>query len=93
MAFGVSGFYAGVAGGLYSAMLNFVAPEGFDLFQMVMQKSMIVVGGLGSIIGLACSGRRVIVVLLEALARVQGRRRKSCSARLLVFFVLFMPEA
>ena len=51
LAFGISGFYAGVAGGLYSAMLNFVAPEGYDLFQMVIQKAMIVVGGMGSIAG------------------------------------------
>ena len=51
LAFGISGFYAGVAGGLYSALLNFVAPEGYDLFQMIMQKSTIVVGGMGSIAG------------------------------------------
>lgn len=32
-------------------MLNFVSPEGYDLFQMVLHKAMIVVGGLGSIAG------------------------------------------
>ena len=46
LAFGISGFYAGVAGGLYSALLNFVAPEGYDLFQIIIQKSTIVVGGM-----------------------------------------------
>ena len=45
LAFGISGFYAGIAGGLYSALLNFVSPESYDLFQMVLHKTMVVVGG------------------------------------------------
>jgi branched-chain amino acid transport system permease protein len=88
LAFGLSGFYAGVAGGLYSAMLNFVAPEGFDLFQMVLQKSMIVVGGLGSITG-SLLGAGVIIVLLEALRAFKGLQEVVFGG-LLVFFVLFM---
>ena len=71
LAFGLSGFYAGIAGGLYSAMLNFVAPEGFDLFQMVLQKAMIVVGGLGSVVG-SVLGAGIIIALLEALREVKG---------------------
>lgn len=88
LAFGISGFYAGVAGGLYSAMLNFVAPEGFDLFQMVLQKSMIVVGGLGSIAG-SVLGAGLIIILLEALRAFKGLQEIVFGA-LLVSFVLFM---
>ena len=71
LAFGISGFYAGVAGGLYSAMLNFVAPEGFDLFQMVLQKAMIVVGGLGSVVG-SVLGAGAHHRPARGAARVQG---------------------
>jgi branched-chain amino acid transport system permease protein len=88
LAFGISGFYAGVAGGLYSAMLNFVAPEGFDLFQMVLQKAMIVVGGLGSVVG-SVLGAGMIIVLLEALRAVKGLQEIAFGG-LLVAFVLFM---
>jgi branched-chain amino acid transport system permease protein len=88
LAFGISGFYAGVAGGLYSAMLNFVAPEGFDLFQMVLHKAMIVVGGLGSVVG-ALLGAGVIVIVLEALRAFKGLQEIVFGA-LLVGFVLFM---
>src|SRR5262249_42938344 len=35
IAFGLSALYAGIAGGLHSALLRFIAPEGYDLFQMV----------------------------------------------------------
>lgn len=88
LAFGISGFYAGVAGGLYSAMLNFVAPEGFDLFQMVLQKAMIVVGGLGSIAG-SVLGAGIIILLLEALRAFKGLQ-EIVFGGLLVLFVLFM---
>ena len=88
LAFGLSGFYAGIAGGLNSALLNFVAPEGFDLFQMVLQKAMIVVGGLGSIVG-SLLGAGIIVILLEALREVKGLQEIVFGA-LLVIFVLFM---
>ena len=71
LAFGISGFYAGVAGGLYSALLNFVAPEGYDLFQMIIQKSTIVVGGMGSIAG-SVIGASIIILVLELLREVKG---------------------
>jgi len=88
LAFGISGFYAGIAGGLYSAMLNFVAPEGFDLFQMVLQKAMIVVGGLGSITG-SLLGAGLVIILLEALRAFKGLQEIVFGA-LLVAFVLGM---
>jgi len=88
LAFGISGFYAGVAGGLYSALLNFVAPEGYDLFQMIIQKSTIVVGGMGSIAG-SVIGASIIILVLELLREVKGMQEIAFGA-LLVGFVLFM---
>jgi len=89
LAFGISGFYAGIAGGLYSAMLNFVSPEGFDLFQMVIQKAMVVVGGLGSIAG-SILGATALVSVLEALRAVKGFQEIVFGA-ILVSFIIFMP--
>jgi len=89
LAFGISGFYAGIAGGLYSAMLNFVSPEGYDLFQMVIQKSMIIVGGLGSIAG-SVLGAGSLVFILEALRKVKGIQEIAFGA-ILVGFIIFMP--
>ena len=89
LAFGISGFYAGIAGGLYSAMLNFVSPEGYDLFQMVIQKAMIIVGGLGSVAG-SVLGAGSLVFILEALRKVKGAQEIVFGA-ILVGFILFMP--
>ncbi len=51
MAFAVSAFYAGVAGGLYAFVLRFIEPELFSLFMSIMFLTMTVVGGLGSVMG------------------------------------------
>ncbi len=51
MAFAVSAFYAGIAGGLYAFVLRFIDPEIFTLLLSILFLSMIVVGGLGSIFG------------------------------------------
>ncbi|MCP4298925.1 MAG: branched-chain amino acid ABC transporter permease [Proteobacteria bacterium] len=51
LAFAVSAFYTGLAGGLYAFVLRFIEPEIFGLFMSILFLVMIVVGGLGSIFG------------------------------------------
>ncbi len=51
LAFAVSAFYTGLAGGLYAFVLRFVEPEIFTLLMSIMFLAMVVVGGLGSIMG------------------------------------------
>ena len=71
------------------ALLNFVSPESYDLFQMVLHKTMVVVGGLGSIVG-SVLGAGTIVSLLELLRKVKGAQEIAFGA-ILVGFILFMP--
>lgn len=84
LAFGISAFTAGLAGGLYSQLLNFVSPEGFDLFQMIIQKSTIVVGGLGSMAG-SVLGAAVIIGILELLREAKGAQEVFFGAVLILF--------
>lgn len=51
LAFAVSAFYAAVGGGLYAFVLRFIEPELFSMFMSIMFLTMVVVGGLGSIMG------------------------------------------
>jgi ABC-type branched-subunit amino acid transport system ATPase component/ABC-type branched-subunit amino acid transport system permease subunit len=90
LAFAMSAFYAGTAGGLYSATLNFVAPEGFDLFQMVVHFSMVVVGGLGSVWG-AVLGAAALVGLQEALRAFKGAQEIAFGL-LLMIAIIFLPD-
>ena len=89
LAFAMSGFYAGIAGGLFCGLLNYVAPESFDLFQMVLQKAMVIVGGVGSIAG-SVLGAVLLVALLEVLREFKSLQEIAFGSVLLVF-VLFMP--
>jgi branched-chain amino acid transport system permease protein len=59
LAFAVSAFYAGLAGGLYAFVLRFIDPEIFTLFMSIMFLVMVVVGGMGSIFG-AIAGAALI---------------------------------
>jgi branched-chain amino acid transport system permease protein len=51
LAFAVSAFYAGIAGGLLAFMLGFISPGQFNFILSVLFLAMVVVGGLGSILG------------------------------------------
>ncbi|ACL05192.1 inner-membrane translocator [Desulfatibacillum aliphaticivorans] len=51
LAFAVSAFFAGLAGGLYAFVLGYIQPDTFNLLMSIMFLAMIVVGGLGSISG------------------------------------------
>jgi branched-chain amino acid transport system permease protein len=90
MAFALSSFYGGVAGALYSGLLGFVSPEGFDLFQMIIQKAMIVVGGLGSVVG-SVLGAALLVYIMELLREFKSTQ-EIVFGILLVGFMVFQPH-
>jgi branched-chain amino acid transport system permease protein len=90
MAFALSSFYAGVAGALYSAVLGFISPEGFDLFQMIIQKAMIVVGGLGSVVG-GVLGASLLVYIMEVLREFKSTQ-EIVFGMLLIGFMVFQPH-
>ena len=51
IAFALSAFYTGVAGGLFAFVVGFLSPDAFDVFLSVDFVVMIIVGGLGSVPG------------------------------------------
>lgn len=51
LAFALSSFYAGVAGGLYAYVMGHIQAEHFTLLKSVEYLAMVIVGGLGSILG------------------------------------------
>jgi branched-chain amino acid transport system permease protein len=51
LAFAVSAFYTGLAGGLYAFVLRFIEPQLFSLLMSIVFLAMVVVGGLGSVFG------------------------------------------
>lgn len=51
LSFGLSSFYAGVAGGLWAYFFRVVTPESFPLVMSIFFLAAIIVGGMGSILG------------------------------------------
>jgi branched-chain amino acid transport system permease protein len=49
--FGISGFFAGVAGGLYAFVFGVISPSLMGLGPMTLLVTMMVVGGLGTVMG------------------------------------------
>jgi len=62
LAFAVSAFYAGIAGGLFAFVLGFFDPFTFNLILSIIFLVMVVVGGLGSVMG-SISGAVLITYL------------------------------
>ncbi|MEQ9642922.1 MAG: branched-chain amino acid ABC transporter permease [Alphaproteobacteria bacterium] len=66
LSFGVSSFYAGVAGALYAHYLQFVSVEGFTILLSIQFLAMIIIGGLGSVMG-TLMGTAFMVLLPEVM--------------------------
>jgi branched-chain amino acid transport system permease protein len=90
IAFMISSFYAGVAGGLYGPLVKFIDPMGFGLWQSALYLMMIVVGGMASVAG-AVIGAILLTVLPELLRGFTEYRELVYGVALLIFLI-FMPR-
>lgn len=89
MAFVLSAFYTGVAGGLFAFVVGFLSPDAFDVFLSVDFLVMIILGGLGSVFG-SVAGAAVVTVLNDSLAGFQAYRPLIFGA-IMIACMLFMP--
>ena len=67
LAFGISSFYAGFAGGLWAYYTISITPEPFTIVLSIQYIAMIIIGGLGSISG-SVFGAIFIILLNEILS-------------------------
>lgn len=70
LAFAISAFYTGIAGGLMAFVLGFISPENFNLMLSIVFLGMVVIGGLGSIPG-SITGAVLLTYLQISLSSVQ----------------------
>ena len=69
LAFSIAAAFAGLAGGLFTAVVGFIDPTEFDISASLRQITFIAVGGLGSVLGFDRRRGRV-----DAFARGAARR-------------------
>jgi branched-chain amino acid transport system permease protein len=70
-AFVLGAFFAGVAGGLYAHRTTYINPSGFDFQKSIEIVVMVILGGMGSTVGVACAAV-LLTLLLEYLRFVSG---------------------
>jgi branched-chain amino acid transport system permease protein len=90
LAFAVSSFFAGVAGGLYAHLLQFINPRMFDIVKSTDVLVMVYLGGIGSLFG-SILGATVFTILLEVL-RPFGMLRMVVMPLTLVLLRIFRPR-
>ncbi|WP_222129945.1 branched-chain amino acid ABC transporter permease [Bordetella genomosp. 13] len=89
-AFVWSGVVTGVAGGLFAALIGRIAPESFNLHQLLLQFAIVMVGGLGSMTG-SLLGALLLTAAPEVLRNFPGAEEIVFSL-LLIAVLLFMPN-
>jgi len=94
IAFTISAFYAGVAGGTYTLFQSFIHPDGLGVWTLVLVLSMIVVGGSGTLPGVVL-GVVLLGLLPEALrAAPRGLLvwQEFAYGLILTLAIMFMPR-
>ena len=89
LAYFVSAMFAGVAGGLFSCVVAAVVPDQFNLFQIVLQFCMVLVGGMGYVWGSVIGA--VAIIGLQELLRGLKELQEVGFGLLLLLTVLFFP--
>ncbi len=88
-AFGVSSFFAGVAGGVYAHYVAFISPSDFNIWQSVYIQIYMIVGGAAAFLG-PVVGSIVLTVSTE-LIRAAGPLQSVVYGILLAGVMLFLP--
>ncbi|MBU2551364.1 MAG: branched-chain amino acid ABC transporter permease [Proteobacteria bacterium] len=106
ISFGLSAFYAGVAGALYASLLRTAIPEDYFFVNSIILLAMVLIGGLGRLVGTVFGVIFItlIPVLLDLLVSwlaqaydpnvtiLLGPLKEFVFGGLIVLFIIFEPE-
>ena len=105
LSFGISSFYAGVAGALFGHSLKYVTAEQFHIGESIKYLAIIIIGGLGSIIGsifgavfmillpkLISTGTEAIAADFPSIARLAISFEHGIFGLIIILFLIFEPD-
>jgi branched-chain amino acid transport system permease protein len=90
LAFVVATFFAGVAGGFFAHHARFVSADSFRLDETFVILTMLIVGGMGSVVGPVLGA--VFLVILPEASRVLAEYRGVVYGVILIGVILFRPH-
>jgi len=90
VAFAVGAFYAGISGGLFAGLAQFVNPDAFVFPVSILYVTMGILGGIGSLAGAALGG--LMLTVLPELLRGAAEYKDFLTGLLLLVLLIFLPK-
>ncbi|HHV72093.1 MAG TPA: branched-chain amino acid ABC transporter permease, partial [Clostridia bacterium] len=89
-AFALGASFGGIAGAVYANMIGFISPENFTYTQSTLILSMIILGGIDSIPGVALGA--ILLTIIPEKFRAFEDYRMLFYGVIIVFMLLFKPD-
>ncbi|WP_230532300.1 branched-chain amino acid ABC transporter permease [Microvirga roseola] len=89
-AFGLSAFFAGVAGSMFATFSTYIHPDSLGFQTTILVLTMIVVGGLGSIAGAV--GGAIVFGLISEFLRQTPSYQEIIYGLILIGFMMYAPR-
>lgn len=89
-AFIIGAFFAGIAGTIYGHFIQYLNPEDFNFLRSVEIVAMVILGGMGSTLGVVIAA--IILTILPELLRDVQQFRMIVYALLLIVMMLLRPQ-
>ncbi len=90
VAFSLGAFWAGLVGVIFAAKTTFVNPASFTFLESAIILSIVVLGGMGSIVGVIFGA--LILILMPEYLRALSEYRMLAFGGILVVMMVFRPE-
>lgn len=88
-AFAMGATWAGMGGVVFAAKTTFINPSSFTIWESIIILCVVVLGGMGSIVGVACGA--FILILLPEYLRAFSQYRLLIFGAVLVLMMVFRP--
>jgi branched-chain amino acid transport system permease protein len=89
-AFAMGTALAGLAGALYANNLKFISPDSFGFVESMTVLSMVVIGGIGSVLGVTAAA--IVLSLLPSMFTFVGEYKLLVYGGLLFLMMRFSPD-
>ncbi len=90
IAFVTGAFFAGLAGGLYAHLRSTISPEGFNFLKSVDVVVMVILGGMGSTVGVIVAA--IVLTVLNETLRDFEQYRMIVFSLLLIIMMIVRPQ-
>jgi branched-chain amino acid transport system permease protein len=89
-AFALGAFYAGISGGLFAGLAQFINPDAFVFPVSILYVTMSILGGINTLVGAAIGG--TMLTALPELLRGAAEYKDFITGFLLLLLLIFLPN-